>query len=314
MRETQMKKLIALAVAGAFAAPAMAADVTLTGGIEYQYRDIDGASTQARNGDNPNFTITSTSETDAGYTVTGKITWDGAWDDDQLTVAGDFGSIAIGNPDGGLDSAGDYTDIAPEKGGFGGDGNDQFITIKPNLGIDGLSVAASFSPATTSDSSALGTPEGSAYSVTYAAGNGITVYAGSESFKGKASQVVDTTQKTTAYGVKAEFGGLMVAAERAKIKNTGADSDEADLTGLAVKYSMGAVTIGVEAQDSDNTYTRLLAASGTAGNSTDIAQYDETTAFINYSFGGGLSAYVETYTNDKSATADQTTVGVKYSF
>jgi hypothetical protein len=307
-----MKKIIALAVASAFAAPVMAADVTISGVVEYQYFDKDGASTAQRNGDTPAFTVSATSQTDNGYTVTGAITWDGDFDNDQLTVAGPFGSIAIGNPDGGLDAAGDYTDIAPEKGGFRGDGSDQFITVKPNLGIEGLTLAASMSPATTSSST--GTPEGSAYSITYSAGNGVTLYAGSESFKGKVSAAVDTTQKTTAYGIKAEFGGLYVAAERGKIKNTGADSDEADVTGLAAKYKLGNVTIGVESQDSDNVYTQLLANSTTAGDSTDIAIFDETTAFVSYDFGGGLSAYVESYTNDKSATSDQTTVGVKYAF
>lgn len=304
-----MKKIIALAVAGAFVAPAMAAEVSVSGVVEYQYRDNDGTTTSDRNGDTPAFTISGTSTTDAGYTVTGAITWDGDFDNDQLTVAGDFGSVAIGNPDGALDSFGDYTDIAPEKGGFAADGTDQFITIKPNLGINGVSVALSMQPATTGNST--GSNEGNAAALEYNAGS-FTVYMGQEKFKGNSAADNDTTQKTTAYGFKTTVGGLYIAAESGSIQNSGVDSTEAKFTGLAAKYSLDKITLGVEKQDSDSAFDKV-SSDADADDESTVAKFDMTTAFISYDFGGGLSAYVEQY-DEKVGGGEQTTMGVKYAF
>jgi len=302
-----MKKIIALAVAGAFTAPVMAADVTISGVVEYQYRDVDGATTTAHNGDTPAFTVSATSETNFG-SVTGKITWDGDFDDDQLIMdVNNFGSIAVGNPDSALDAQGDWTDVAPEKGGFRGDGGDTFMTIKPNLGINGLSVAISTQPATSQDGTGQG--EGSAYGLTYDMGN-MSVYAGSQKRKGYHAAANDTTETLTAFGIKASFGPLYLAAESAQLKNTGADSTEAKFTGIAATYQIEDVTIGVEQQDSDGAYDQI---SFTAAAHTTVAQFDETTVFIKYSFGGGLTGYIEQYDESK-AGGEQTTMGLQYSF
>jgi len=303
-----MKKIIAVAVATAFVAPAMAADVSLNGIVEYQYRDVDGATTTAHNGDTPAFTVTGTSETSFG-SVTGKITWDGDFDDDQLILdINGFGSIAVGNPDSALDAQGDWTDVAPEKGGFRGDGSDTFLTIKPNLGIEGLSVALSTQPATTQDGTGDG--EGSSFGATYSMGN-IAVYGGQQKRKGFHTAANDTTESLTAYGIKATFGPLYLAAESAKVKNSGVDVTEAKFTGLAATYKIENVTLGVEQQDSDAAYDQISFA-GTAAHTT-VALFDETTVFVKYNFGGGLTGYVEQYDEDK-AGGEQTTMGLQYSF
>ena len=55
MRESQMKKIIAAAVATAFVAPVMAADVTVSGSQEFSYKSVDGTTTTETDG---NVTIT----------------------------------------------------------------------------------------------------------------------------------------------------------------------------------------------------------------------------------------------------------------
>jgi hypothetical protein len=308
-----MKKIIAVAVAGAFVAPVYAADVTVSGTVEYQYRDADGTTSTAHDGFDPLFSIGASSQTDAGYTVSANIDVDtggtNTLDNSTISVAGDFGKLSLGAPSGALDAAGDYTDIAPEKGGFSYDGNDHFMLLQPNLGIEGVSLALSVNPATT-NSAGSHEGEGSGVSLTYAAG-GFTFYAGREAVKGGSAADNDSTETTTAYGLKTTVGGLYLAAEKGSRKNTGVDNTEASVTGLAAKYSIDKMTIGVEQQSSDSAYDRLSDA--TDGTESTKAKFDETTAFVQYDFGGGLSAYLEQY-DESVAGTEQTTIGVKYSF
>jgi hypothetical protein len=308
-----MKKIIAVAVAGAFVAPVYAADVTISGSVEYQYRDADGTTTATHDGFDPLFSIGATSQTDAGYTVSANIDVDtggtNTLDNSKISIAGDFGKLTLGAPGGGLDAAGDYSDIAPEKGGFHLDGNDHFMLLQPNLGMEGLSVALSVNPATTNSAGGV-EGEGTGASVTYAAG-GFTMYVGTETRKGGDTAANDSTEKTTAYGVKTTLGGLYIGAEKGTRKNTGVDSTEVSVTGLAAKYSIDKMTIGVEQQSSDAGYDRL--DGDETGTMSTKAKFDETTAFVSYNFGGGLSAYLEQY-DESVAGTEQTTIGVKYSF
>jgi hypothetical protein len=313
MRESQMKKIIAVAVAGAFVAPVYAADVTISGSVEYLYKDVDGVTSTVHDGFDPLFSIGATSQTDAGYTVSANIDVDtgstNTLDNSKITVAGDFGSLSVGAPSGGLDAAGDYTDIAPEKGGFALDGNDHFMLLQPNLGIAGMSIALSVNPATT-NSAGSASGEGSAASLTYNAG-GFTVYMGREKRKGGSAAANDSTETTFAYGLKTTVGGLYLAAEKGTRKNTGALSEEVSVTGLAAKYSIDKLTLGVEQQNSDQGYNLL--DDNAVGTDSAKAKFDETTVFAQYDFGGGLSAYLEQY-DESVAGAEQTTIGVKYSF
>jgi hypothetical protein len=314
MRESQMKKIIAVAVAGAFVAPAYAADVTISGSVEYIYKDVGGVTTATHDGFDPLFSIGATSQTDAGYTVSANIDVDtgstNTLDNSKISIAGDFGSLSLGAPSGGLDAAGDYTDIAPEKGGFHLDGNDHFMLLQPNLGIAGMSVALSINPATT-NSAGGSAGEGHGASITYDAG-GFTMYAGREKIKGNDTNANDSTETTTAYGVKTTLGGLYIAAEKGTRKNSGVDVTEVSVTGLAAKYSLDKITIGVEQQSSDQGYDHLSSDTDSDDKSTK-AKFDETTAFVSYNFGGGLSAYLEQY-DESVAGTEQTTIGVKYSF
>jgi hypothetical protein len=228
-------------------------------------------------------------------------------DDASFSVSGAFGKFAIGNPSGALDSVGDYTDIAPELGGFNLDGQDNFLYFSPNLGIDGVAIHLSGNPASTGDSAGA-SDEGTSVALSYTMGD-TQVYAGQERYKGDAAAAADTTADVTAYGVKTSVGGVTLAYERGTIKNSGASVTDATLTGMAASYKMGDVTIGVENQESDVDYMKLEQD----GVGSTVSRFDRTTAFVSYNMGGGLSGYVEQSDEDVGGT-EQTTIGLKYSF
>ena len=305
-----MKKIIALAVAGAFVPAINAAEITVGGSIEFQVTDNATTSTAKNDSYDPMITIGATSETNAGYTVSGNIDYDTngtAVDDANISIAGDFGKVTVGSPSGGLDAYGDYTDISPEKGGFRGDGTDQFIAFSPALGGP-VSVTVSVTPADYSSNGASN--EGSAIGIEYS-GGAFTAYAGTESYKSSSTSANDLDVEVTSYGVKTTIGGVMIAAEAGTLSNEGAAAQDSDFSGFAVKYSMGDITFGYESQSIDTAYTKGVA--GSTASSTTVAKADEDIAFISYNFGGGLSAYVEGYDESEGDT-EQTTVGLKYSF
>jgi len=125
-----MKKIIALAVAGAFVAPVYAADVTVGGSMEFAFKTVDGSQDSIT--DAGNELIVGASEEVNGLTVSTSMTLglDGIQADDDtngndvfasamnITVAGAFGTVAVGDVSGGLDSYGDYTDVSPAGAGF----------------------------------------------------------------------------------------------------------------------------------------------------------------------------------------------------
>jgi hypothetical protein len=315
MRESQMKKIIAAAVATAFVAPTYAADVSISGVLNYQWRDTSSSTTLAADGDSPLFTITASEELANGLTVSADMTHDlttGSNDGgDSITIGGlPVGSVSIGDNGGALDSVGDYTDIAPEKGGFGADGSDHGIVIAFPA-VNGFSAIASYSP---KDGSPGSEANASGLSVTYSMGD-TAVYYGTETYNGDTTSPTDETVQSAA-GVKFNYGPLYIAAERGEKEETvGNTVSKMTFTGVAVSYKMGDITLGYENQraDVDGTATSYQFDDDTAA--TDEA--DASVVFVNYAVGGGLSVYAEAYSDSKesvNANEDQTTIGVKYAF
>ena len=70
MREFQMKKIIATAVAMAFAAPVMAADITITGDQEFSWQTNNGQTTAELDGD---FNVKAATETANGLSFAADI-------------------------------------------------------------------------------------------------------------------------------------------------------------------------------------------------------------------------------------------------
>jgi hypothetical protein len=291
MRESQMKKIIAAAVAAAFVAPAFAADVTISGESEMTYVSTSGSTDSATNADNA--VVVSASEEVNGVTVSTSIVLDQdkvydastSGDGSTLSLASGGVTLTMGDTAGGMDAVGDYSDIAPAHGGFTLDGADHAYALSlPSM--NGLGITLSFSP------------EGAGFDGTTADSTGVGVkygFAGGEVYYG---QEEDASETHTAYGVKYGMNGITVAYERGNDDNGSAA--DAVSTGFALSYKMGDILVGVEKQTDQ-----------TDGSSKSK---DETVTFVEYNLGSSVDIYVSNLANANSLANDATTVGVEFKF
>jgi hypothetical protein len=292
MRETQMKKIIALAVAGAFVAPAFAADVSVSGETEMQYVTTSGSTDEALNADNV-VVVTASEEID-GVSISTSIVLDQdavydastAGDGSSLTVSANGISLAMGDVSSAMDAVGDYTDISPAHGGFDGDGTDHsFLLTLPAMG--GVQAYLSMSPTSGFDGS---TDDSTGYGAKVGVGAGEVYFGGEE----------DADSKWQSYGVKYSMGNIYVAYERGS-DDAGSAAD-IKYTGFAAKYTMGDLVAGFEMQETK-----------TDGAAT--ATVDETITFLEYNLGSSVDLYIAREDNaDATGVADQTTVGIEYTF
>lgn len=285
-----MKKIIAAAVASAFVVPAFAADVTISGETEMTYVTTTGSTDAATNADNV-VVVTASEEID-GVSVSTSIVLDQdavydastSGDGSSLTIAANGVSLAMGDVSGAMDAVGDYTDMAPAYGGFAADGADHsFLVTLPSMG--GVTVYASMSPTTgfdgsTADSTALGAKLGF---------SGGEVYFATQE---------DADSKWNSYGAKYSTQGLTVAYEKGA--DDAGSSADIKYTGVAAKYAMGDVVLGVEQQETK-----------TDGSTASV---DDTVTFIEYNLGSSVDIYVSQRSSQVSGTADGTTFGVEYVF
>jgi hypothetical protein len=290
MRETQMKKIIAAAVATAFVAPAFAADVTVTGETEMTYVSTTGSTDAATNADNI-VTITASEEVD-GISISTSIVLDQdevydagtSGDGSSLTLSANGISLAMGDVSGAMDAVGDYTDMAPAYGGFAADGSDHsFLVTLPAMGS--ATLYASMSPTTGFDGS---TADSTAFGAKMAFTGGEVYFAVQE----------DTDSKWNSYGAKYSTQGLTVAYEKGA--DDAGSSADIKYTGIAAKYTMGDIVLGVEQQETK-----------TDGSTASV---DDTVTFIEYNLGSNVDIYVSARSSQVSGTADGTTVGVEYAF
>jgi hypothetical protein len=149
-----MKKIIALAVASAFVAPAFAADVTVSGDVEYVLADNNKTEGVAAGYGDSDIFVTATETMDSGMTITLKQGWEdiGAGSkasgagDTELTIGGlGFGSISMGQIDTAAAMHDEAASVAEAGGGFSDysarDGGDFNIRADLATGVDGLSVS-----------------------------------------------------------------------------------------------------------------------------------------------------------------------------
>jgi hypothetical protein len=299
-----MKKIIALAVAGAFVAPAMAADVTLSGTVEYQFEANDqtnvndfkavdsviavGASSELANGMTISASIAIEAAADAAVTNTSAGTVAAAANDggDNITISGDFGKISIGDVSGGMDAVGDWSDVSPAYGEFGADGDDAAFAFVPSLGIDGLSVTISATPEGDARNS-----EGTSYGVSYTVGAFSAYY-------GKDETAAAAGQQSSA-GVKYSADGIMVAYESGESPTT-SSSGKVEYKGIAATYTMGDLKLGYEIQEQKDDGT---------------VDKDETVLSAVYTLGDGVIVYIAKADDDKASTVvDKTAIGIEYAF
>jgi len=324
-----MKKIISLAVASAFAAPVMAADVSVSGSLKYNYISSDAATTADKISTDDNaVTIGATQELNDGLSISGKFT---IVDDTtsgtehqgtSLKLSGPFGALSVGDNSGAMDATGDWTDKSPVFGGFDGDGGDHALLLELPA-FNGLSVKASMSPSGDNyvNNEAAGDLNGDeegrsaqAASVTYTAGD-FSVYYGTEEFGRNVAE--DTKAKS--YGVKYSAGPLYVAYEAGEAENSAGSSsysawgagDDVEYKGFAVTYAMGDITVGAEQQQ-----TKEKAETATALEKIE----DETVLFVSYQLGDGVTVYAANRSSDSdyaasvAAQAEQSAVGIKFAF
>jgi len=279
-----MKKIIAAAVATAFVAPAFAADVTLSGSQEFGYKDVNGVTTSDMDG---TVSVSASTETANGIAVTAKINLSGEGANDGgsgITMAGDFGTLALGD----ASSAADAFDVAEYSklvGVAGVGAPDAAISWTLPSVVEGLTVLVT-NGADNNNASSGENHTGVGFK--YAAGPMSVAYA-------KNDNEDDTTQTLVAASVT--FAGVTVNAENFE-DGTSGSTEEKKIFGA--KYTMGDVTVYGQNQTNENT-------SGTK--TADVSAFG-----LHYNLGGGVTAFVETSTDDKDAAQDSTGVGVIVAF
>lgn len=93
------------------------------------------------------------------------------------------------------------------------------------------------------------------------------------------------------------MSGITVAME--SLKDTAATGTETKYSNFGITYKTGDLMLGYETQEKKS--------SGSVSN-----EYNIVTA--QYSMGGGVTAYVETYEDTKTANSDKTALGLEFKF
>jgi hypothetical protein len=295
MRESQMKKIIAAAVATALVAPAFAADVTISGDLEHRFviNEDDGFSSPTA--DDVDVFVTVTEEVN-GLSVKAVI---GEEDmgtaggrEAELHVSGSFGTVSIGTVNNAAASVDEIVDVAAAQGGdanpsHGDDVTSNTIAWTLPAMVDGLTLIASMGVEEGTDN-AVSTDEleTMSYAAKYVAGPLTGVYA--------VIDVEDAAYTTNHASLSYSSNGIFVGI--ASTSDDGAANT--DTQTAAVKYTMGDTSFYYEANESD--------AGGTV-TETDVMG-------VGHKVGGGLSVYAEMGEKNTPAATSNTTFGVKYAF
>ena len=289
-----MKKIIAAAVAAAFVAPAFAADVTISGAGEVIFIDTAGAtSTQV----DQVFTVGASTELANGMTVSTDIsmgadasTETGLFNEggNSVTISGAFGKIDIGDTSGAVDAIDDTTESAKELG-QGTDGDDAAVLwTLPSL-AEGLTVNLSINTDTnTADATTSSAGKANGASVKYS-NSGFTVGYGVNEY--------DSNVEEAIYNATYSMSGVTVALE--SLKDTTAAGVETKQNAYGLTYKTGDLLLGWETQETSSAGT---------------VSTDYTIFTVQYSLGGGVTAYIETSDDAKTANSDTTAAGLEFKF
>jgi len=289
-----MKKIIAAAVASAFVAPAFAADITISGASEAIF--IDNAGTTSTQIDQV-FSVKATTELENGMTVSTDINMGadstgetGLFNEggNSLTISGAFGKIDIGDTSGAVDAIDDITESAKELG-VGSGGNDAAVLWTLPTLAEGLTVNLSMNTdENTADSDVNTAKKANGASVKYS-NSGVTVGYGVNDY--------DSNVEEAIYNASYSMSGVTVAME--SLKDTAADGSETKTSNFGITYSTGALMLGYETQEKKS-----------GGSVTN--EYNVVTA--QYSMGGGVTAYIETYEDTKTVDSDKAAFGLEFKF
>jgi len=309
-----MKKIIAAAVATAFVAPVMAAEVSVSGDVEYRIKNSNSATTGAI-GDSD---IKVSASEDLGNGLSASVYLVNASNASTfasaLTISGSFGSFEFGNDnDPAIAMFDDKSDVAPAsvgddaEVGFGDYSNT--VAFIPNTGIDGFDLAVSFT--TESGASTVATQ-------------------GTSAIIDPADTVSDET--AVSYAAQYSVGGFAISYGMADIDSS--LTTRSNPTAVSVSYSTGPFYIGYDSHNNYNTvkdgemssigatynfgpgkiFYETMSYSVEASNAitAGAADLEETAMGITYSI-GAVGLYVESQSTGSDGD-DTTTVGVTYGF
>ena len=287
-----MKKIIALAVAGAFAVPAFAADVTISGDVEYMYINKDAGS--AFDSGDQDIVVTASEDLGNGLSVTYANELDGDSDDtgiqsdSSLTITGANFSVQIGDA---TDTAVEAFDEVSDKAEQGGTSGDTSISTEHSVLVkltpaDGVTVA--LSSGTVND-----TADATSYTVnSYAVQFGVMGATIAYGVADNENEAKDVSTLSVSYAA----GPISVGYESISNK---AYVDKDDQTNLGVAYSYGNGNLFVE--------------SGELKDDSASTKTETTAVGASYKL-GAVNLYALRNSVKTTTTDHQTYIGVEYAF
>jgi len=296
-----MKKIIALAVASAFVAPAFAADVTVSGDVEYMY--VDKAAGSAFNSGDQDIVVTATEDLGNGLTATASLELDGdshtgaansstenqLGSDTSLTIAGDGFSIQIGDATDTAIEAFDEKSDKAEQGGTSGDtsiGTEHSVLLKV-MPMDGVTVAVS--TGTVNDAADTTSYNVNSYAVEFGVMGATIAY-------GIASTDEAGKKDVSALSVAYAAGPISIGYESISNK---AYTDKDDQTNLGVAYAYGNGNLFVESGELKDDSAGTKTETSAVGASYKI---------------GAVNVYALRNSVKTTSTDHQTYIGVEYAF
>jgi len=280
-----MKKIIAAAIATAFVAPVMAADVTVSGSQEFSYKSVNGTTTTETDGV---VTFKASTETANGYSVTADINMDeiaGNEGGDSITVSGPFGTLDLGDTSSAADVFDDMTDVSKVAGTSLGAPDATIGWTLPTM-VEGMTVYVSHAADAHGNSDATDPHTG--YALKYATGPFSIAFGSNDNEDGTSQDYI---------GGSYSVAGLKLVAERFEDGTSGSTTEE---QAVGITYTMDNVTF-------------LMTNEETKG--TDGAVDNDVTFYgVHVDLGGGVTAFVEASSDDLDETADTTAAGIAMSF
>ena len=312
-----MRKLLLTStalVAASSIANYAAADVAVTGAFEWGYT-TQSADLTANDGDSfrqdNEVTVTFTSKTDSGLSLTGR--WYVDADDgvaapsgeSSLAISGGFGKIVLGSDDDAADAFGIHEqDLIAEEGSV----TPTSATILTNAGESGnndTNKVTYFTPAmggfkagfSTTDSGTTATTDrttiGASYTMPIDGGSLVVEYN-----QGTTDGATDTDHVN--YGATLTMGAMSVIVSTATRENA---TDDIEATGFGMKYDMGGgMYLAAATMEAEDDHSSALSG-------TEKEKYTTTMGEVGYTIAPGLNAavtYVDYEYKDGGTTASGT--------
>jgi hypothetical protein len=295
-----MKKLVALAVAGAFVAPVYAADISLSGATEFSLVNAKTtATTKESLASDTSFSIKASTETNSGLKVAADINMDAGGGTDggnSIDISGPFGKLVLGSDAGAMDSIDgrgdvfkvvDHDMISGSRMNF----SDAAITYTLPSMIPNLTAKVAYSPedGETGVNAGESTADQSGFVVTYKAGPVLL---------GVATQEVGA-ESDQGFSAVYAASGLKVSYEA--MQNETEVGVKTNYNSMGVSYAMGDLT---------------FAYTNTSEKQSGGNDLGDTTAYgIHYNLGGGVLAFFEVASEDIVSSKDDTSaLGVEFKF